>query len=74
MTTHMNSKNFESTYAMLLRAEREERSFTETIVYALLILTMVLSVWQAAEMRVVIPENLTPHTIAHSIPLPVEQA
>ena len=66
MITDMNSKNFESTYALLVRSEREERSFTETVVYLLLIVSMVFSVWQVAQMRVTIPENLTPRTIAHS--------
>ena len=60
----MNSPTFESTYAMLVRSEEKERSLSETAVFVLLILSMVLSVWQAAHMRVTIPENLTPKTVA----------
>ncbi len=60
----MNSQTFESTYAMLVRSEEKERSLSETAVYLLLIFSMVFSVWQAAHMRVTIPENLTPKTVA----------
>ena len=60
----MNPQTFESTYAMLVRSEEKERSLSETAVYLLLILSMVFSVWQAAHMRVTIPENLTAKPVA----------
>jgi uncharacterized membrane protein len=60
----MNSTTFESTYAMLVRSEKEEHTRSETAAYLLLILSIAFSVWQAAHMRVTIPENLTPKTVA----------
>ena len=39
----------ESTYALLMRAQEEERSLPETAVYLLLILTMAFSVWQSVQ-------------------------
>lgn len=62
----MNSQTFESTYAMLVRSEEKERSLSETAVYLLLIMSMVFSVWEAAQMRVTIPENLTAKPIAQT--------
>jgi len=38
----------ESTYALLVRSQEEERSLPETGVYLLLILTMAFTAWQAA--------------------------
>ncbi|MGZ5019333.1 MAG: hypothetical protein ACXWAV_02805 [Chthoniobacterales bacterium] len=60
----MNSETFESTYAMLVRSEEKERSLSETAIYLVLILSMFFSVWQVAQMRVTIPENLTAKPIA----------
>jgi len=60
----MNTEAFESTYAMLVRSEERERSVSETIVYGLLILSTVLTVWQAAQMPVTVPENLSPRSMA----------
>lgn len=60
----MNSPTFESTYAMLVRSEEKERSLTETAVYLLLIMSMIFCMWEVAEMRVTIPENLTAKPVA----------
>lgn len=73
-TNHLNTEPFESAYALLIRSEKEERSFTETAVYVLLILSMVISIWQVAQMRVVIPENLTPRNLAQSTAVQVDRA
>lgn len=45
----------ESTYALLMRSQEEERSIPETAVYALLILAMAFSVWQTAQQRFQLP-------------------
>ena len=62
----MNSENFESTYALLVRSEEKERSILETTIYVLLIVSMIFSVLQVAFMRVTIPERLTPRNVAHN--------
>lgn len=62
----MNSEQFESTYAMLVRSDEEERSVSETVVYVVLILSMVFTMWQVAQMRVTVPEKLSAHTIAQT--------
>ncbi|MDQ6622179.1 MAG: hypothetical protein M3Y86_01665 [Verrucomicrobiota bacterium] len=49
---------FESTYAMLLRSEERERTASEFIVYALLILCTVFSIWQLAHQPITVPTNL----------------
>lgn len=45
----------ESTYALLMRSQEEERSIPETAVYLLLILAMTFSVWQTAQQRFQLP-------------------
>lgn len=49
---------FESTYAMLVRSEQEERSVSEAAVYGLLILSAVVSMWQLALQPFVVPTSL----------------
>ncbi len=49
---------FESTYAMLLRSEEKERSVSEMLIYALLILSAVFSIWQLALLPISVPTNL----------------
>jgi hypothetical protein len=44
----MNTEN-RSTYAMLVRSEEKGRSIFEVAVYALVALSVVLSIWQFAE-------------------------
>jgi hypothetical protein len=60
----MNPPTFESAYAMLIRSEEKERSLSETAIYLLLILSMAFTVWEVAQMRVIIPENLTAKPVA----------
>ena len=45
----------ESTYALLVRSEAEERSLPETGVYLLLILSIAFSVWQSAQQPFQLP-------------------
>ncbi len=53
-TTH-RIEHEESTYALLIRSQQEDRSIPETAVYALLILTVTFSVWQTAQQRFQLP-------------------
>lgn len=44
-----------STYALLLQSEEKERSWFETAVYSLLVLSAVISIWQFAHLRIASP-------------------
>ncbi len=57
-TQTSNVNQFESTYAMLVRSEQEERSIYETLVYGLMIFSAVVSIWQLALQPVVVPTSL----------------
>jgi len=48
-------KNFESTYALLMRSEEKSRNRLETLVYAIFILSAVFSIWQAAHQPIGLP-------------------
>ena len=48
-------KNNTSTYALLVRSEEKNRSLLETVVYAILILSAVVSIWQFAHQSVAFP-------------------
>jgi hypothetical protein len=50
----MNNQ-FESTYALLVRSEEKGRGVLETLVYAIFILCVVLSIWQFAQSPTKIP-------------------
>jgi hypothetical protein len=45
----------ESTYALLVQSEEKERNLSETVIYMLLILGAVFSVWQVAQQPVNLP-------------------
>ena len=47
----------QSTYALLVRSEEEERSFTETAVYLLFIASAVFSIWQVAQQPITLPAD-----------------
>ncbi len=51
-------EEFESTYAMLVRSEKEERNVSETLVYAILFMTAVISIWHLALQPVTVPSEL----------------
>lgn len=51
-------EEFESTYAMLVRSEEKERSISETLVYGLMILSTVASIWQVALQPITVPTSL----------------
>jgi hypothetical protein len=48
-------QNFESTYALLVRSEEKKRNLLEIVVYALIILSTVFSIWQFAHQSVAFP-------------------
>ena len=47
--------NNTSTYALLVRSEEKNRTLLETLVYAILILSAVFSIWQFAHQSVAFP-------------------
>lgn len=55
MNTTTHTRHEESTYALLIRSQKEERSLPEVAVYILLILAAAFSVWQSAEQRFQVP-------------------
>src|SRR6266436_8054339 len=60
MTVGINQLNimnnqFESTYALLVRSEEKGRGGLETLVYAIFILCVILSIWQFAQSPIKIP-------------------
>ena len=57
-TETSTNHDFESTYAMLVRSEEKERNVSETLVYGLMILSAVVSIWQVALQPIVVPTNL----------------
>lgn len=50
-STH-SAEGFESTYALIVRSEEKERNLFEGAVYLVLILSAVVSIWQAANQPV----------------------
>ena len=50
-----NCKAADSTYAVLVRSEQEERSAAETAVYLLFILSAVFSIWHVAHQPITLP-------------------
>jgi len=56
--------NFESTYALLVRSEEKSRTVFETLVYAILILSAVFSIWQFAHLSVAFPIDKLANTSA----------
>ncbi|MBA2743788.1 MAG: hypothetical protein H0U43_05685 [Chthoniobacterales bacterium] len=66
--TTTNSGNERSTYALLLHSEDKEQSVSETIVYLLLIMSTVFSMWFAAHQPVRLPLGTVLHTASTSEP------
>ena len=56
-------KSTESTYALIVRSEEKSRSVLEVVLYAVLILSAVFSIWQFANQPVILPAaGLSPAT------------
>jgi len=47
--TNIMNNQFESTYALLVRSEEKGRGVLEILVYAVFVLSVVLSIWQFAQ-------------------------
>ena len=58
-TMNTNHQAAKSTYALLVRSEEEERSFSETAVYLLFIASAVFSIWQVAHQPITLPVDTT---------------
>ncbi len=43
------NKEFESTYALLVRSEEKSRSVLETMLYAIFVFSVVVGIWQFAQ-------------------------
>ena len=65
MKTKTHSQGFESTYALIVRSEEKERSIFEGAVYFAVVLSALVSIWQAANQRVALPLT-TVHTTSIS--------
>ncbi len=52
-----NRKAADSTYAVLVRSEHEERSLAESAVYLLFIVSAVFSIWQVAHQPITFPAD-----------------
>ena len=65
--TNIMNDQFESTYALLARSEEKGRGVLEILVYAVLILGVVLSIWQFAQTPVNISaRGLEPSVACHT--------
>jgi hypothetical protein len=60
-----SAKGFESTYALIVRSEEKERSIFEGAVYFAVVLSAIVSIWQAATQPVALPLS-TIHTTSIS--------
>ena len=58
----------QSTYGLLVRSEEKGRSIMETVVYALVGLSAIVSIWQFAEQPSRLPiEYLAPNVSHHQV-------
>ena len=67
--THRNLHADSATFAVLVRAEHEERSVAESAVYLLFILSAVFSIWQVARQPITLPVDTATQraTIAQAV-------
>ena len=61
-----SAAGFESTYALLVRSEEKERSIFEGAVYFAVILSALLSLWQAATQPIQVPTTVHTTSISQS--------
>ena len=64
-STH-SAEGFESTYALIVRSEEKERNLFEGAVYLVLVLSAIVSLWQAAHQRVDIVRTSASTSIAQT--------
>ena len=58
----LSTLNFESTYALLVRSEEEDRSLFEDVAYLIFILSAVFSIWLVVNQPVELPKGPVIHT------------
>ena len=61
-----SAEGFESTYALIVRSEEKERSIIEGAVYFAVILSALLSLWQAVNQPVQVPTAIHTTSISQS--------
>ena len=66
-------EGFESTYALIVRSEEKERGLFEGAVYFAVVLSAIVSIWQAATQPVALPLT-TVHTTSISQPANIQKA
>ena len=54
-TQTYSAEGFESTYALIVRSEEKERSIFEGAVYFAVVLSALLTLWQAATLPIALP-------------------
>jgi hypothetical protein len=64
--TTLSAEGFESTYALIVRSEEKERNLFEGAVYLVLVLSAIVSLWQAAHQRVDIVRTSASTSIAQT--------
>lgn len=64
-STH-SAEGFESTYALIVRSEEKERNLFEGAVYLVLILSAVVSIWQAAHQPITFVRTSATTSIAQT--------
>ena len=64
-STH-SAEGFESTYALIVRSEEKERNLFEGAVYLVLVLSAIVSIWQAAHQPVDIVRTSVSTSIAQT--------
>ncbi len=62
--TIIKSPEHETTYALLMRSEDKEQSVSENVVYMVLILSAMFSVWFAANQPVRLPVSAVSHSVS----------
>lgn len=50
-------KTHKSTYAMIVESEDKSRTLIETVIYALFILSAIISIWQFVVQPIVVPSH-----------------
>ena len=61
-TTTEIPEGFESTYALIVRSEERERTATEGLVFLVFMLSVIFSIWQAAQQPITLPIDGIIHT------------
>jgi hypothetical protein len=58
----LSTEGFESTYALLVRSEDQERTVFEDVAFLVFILSAIFSIWHVAQQPVALPKDGVIHT------------